>query len=44
MNESETRAEKIDPLLKAAGISEVLGPGAPGTAVVDTIRAAANAS
>ena len=31
------------PLLKAAGISEVLGPGAPGTAVVDTIRAAANA-
>ena len=32
------------PLLKAAGISEVLGPGAPGTAVVDTIRAAANAS
>jgi len=32
------------PLLKAAGISEVLGPGAPGTAVVDTIRSAANAS
>ena len=32
------------PLLKAAGISEVLGPGAPGTAVVDTIRAAANGS
>lgn len=32
------------PLLKAAGISEVLGPGAPGTAVVDTIRAAASTS
>ncbi|CAB4368317.1 MAG: methylmalonyl-CoA mutase [Actinobacteria bacterium] len=31
-------------LLKEAGIAEVLGPGAPGTAVVDTIRAAANAS
>ena len=30
-------------LLKEAGIAEVLGPGAPGTAVVDTIRAAANA-
>jgi len=28
-------------LLKKAGIAEVLGPGAPGTAVVDTIRAAA---
>ena len=31
-------------LLKEAGIAEVLGPGAPGTAVVDTLRAAANAS
>ena len=31
-------------LLKEAGVAEVLGPGAPGTAVVDTIRAAANAS